>query len=238
MPFEYESGMPANLNESHGSRSTAEAPDFATERMGAFPGKTANVERVDWEELFSDPVVDSRLAPPPPNIFATGDPRIMKCDSHKETTNQKDSLESTSKGNSVLHRMYEVSVLAPQGKTEAKDFDSVFGATTASKLEEFGITRVTHSGSAMSVALRQPLQFSDASGSISISKDVAFESEPYGGALTLDRISGVTATQGMFQVAINRIDLEPRQDGYMSGLVYADWTQSPICAEPDGSIHH
>lgn len=200
-------------------------------------GAASQVERAGWEELFGTPVVDSRLGTPLPDIFAPHDGRVDSCDSHRPTKTQEDALESTAKGNSVLHRMYEVAVLTPPGKIQAKDFESVYGASAAAKMSELGITEVRRSKTGTSVQLKNPLHYGDANGSIDVSTTVSFASRTNAGALSLDNIQGVTARSGMFQVQINRLDLQPREDGYMSGHVTAQWSQTRICALPDGTIY-
>ena len=199
------------------------------------------LSRAGFEELFQDPVIDYRLAPQtnPPDIFGPHvDERVDKCDKHAATKTQKESLESTAMGNSVMHRMYEVAVLSPQGKVEAKDFEKIFGKAAADKMDELGITEISHSKQNMTVHLENGLHYGDSSGEIDVDKSVSFVSYPNGGALTLDQISGITARSGIVQLPVNRVDLQVRKDGYMSGTAYAGWSQTQLCALPDGTIVH
>jgi hypothetical protein len=166
------------------------------------------------------------------------DERVDRCDQHAATKTQKESLESTAMGNSVMHRMYEVAVLSPQGKVEAKDFEKVFGKAAAEKMQELGISDISRSKQNMTLHLKNALHYGDSSGEIDVEKSVSFVSYPNGGALTLDQISGITARSGIVQLPVSRIDLHPRKDGYMSGTAYASWSQTQLCALPDGTIVH
>lgn len=209
------------------------------------PSAEAKLKNAGWEAFFGTPVIDSRLAPQQtqPDIFGVYDDfkpdaeSLEACGNFPRTTNKKDSLEETAKGNSILNRMYEVAVLTPAGKTADKDFDSVYGTLAAGKMKELGITQVSRSGDRVTARLKAPLHFEGGSGSIDIGTTVSFDSAPRGGAVTLDRVQGVTARSGLFQVAIDQVELEPRQKGYLSGLVVADWSRTRVCAFPDGKIY-
>lgn len=201
----------------------------------------STVQRAGWEDLFGSPVIDARLAPvdhKDPNLFRTKDANIDSCDGHRKTTNQKDSLDSTKEGNSVLNRLYEVAVLTPKGTVKAQDFDKTYGSAAAKKMQELGITEITKSGSTISVNLAKALHFGDGSGSIDIDKSVKFKAQAQGGEVTLDSMSGVTASSGIFSLPINRVELQPMDHGYVSGNVTAGWTETKVCATPDGIIHH
>lgn len=205
----------------------------------ASDGQQHKVQVAGLEELFGDPVIDSRMGKNlPTDIFGSYNAKVENCDKHAPTKSQKDSLDSTAMGNSLLHRLYEVSVLTPQSKVSANDFDKVFGKPTADKMDELGITDVTRTKQNLLVHLKNPIHYGDSSGSIDIEKAVSFASYPNGGALTLDNVSGVTASSGIFQLAVNRVELQPRKDGYMSGTVTASWSETKVCALPDGTIIH
>ena len=196
------------------------------------------VERTGWEDLFGSPVVDSRLGTQPTgSLFGPQDANVDVCDLHKKGTTQKESLDYADEGNSILNRMYEVAVLTPKGKVEPPDFVKTYGEQAAQKMQELGITGVIRQGDNIWVNLAKPLHFGDSSGSIDISKQVSFTAHPSAGMVTLDRVGGVTASNGVFQLPINRVDLQPRKDGYLSGSVSASWSQTQVCAFPDGKIY-
>lgn len=208
------------------------------------PWQKPSVERASLdgiEAMFGGvPVVDSRLAYPPalnPNIFQINEASLATCNDHARTNTQKESLEATKEGDSILNRMYELAILTPNGRTKQESFSSVYGEAAAAKMKEFGITEVTRSGVGITVHLAKQLHFGDASGSIDIGRRVSFNSTPSGGAVTLDRVEGVTASNGMFQLPINRVDLQPRAHGHLSGVVSAGFTTTRVCATPDGKIH-
>jgi hypothetical protein len=105
-------------------------------------------------------------------------------------------------------------------------------------MEELGITDISRSKQNMTVHLKNGLHYGDSSGEIEVGKSVSFVTYPNGGAMTLDQISGITARSGIVQVPLNRLDMQPRKDGYMSGTAYASWSQTQLCALPDGTIVH
>lgn len=196
------------------------------------------VNRTGWEDLFGSPVIDSRLATEPSgSIFGTPDANVDNCEKHKKTTTQKDSLDNTKLGDSVLNRMYEVAVLTPKGRVEPKDFAATYGEAAAKKMEELGITGVIRRDQNVWVNLAKPLHFGDSSGSIDIGTQVSFTSHPQGGMVVLDNVGGVTASNGVFQLQINRVDLQPREHGFLTGDVTAGWSRTRVCAFPDGKIY-
>ena len=208
--------------------------------------KPAPVERVSFESLFGSPVLDPSLGAQPPQFELLGENEGFKqdlqnldaCGNFRKTNTQKDSLEATAQGNSILNRMYEVSVLTPPGKVFSKDFDTVYGEAASAKMKELGITDVSRSGNRVSVNLKNPLHFDGSSGSIDVARNVSFSSNPTGGSVVLDGVTGVVARSGLFQLAIDRVDLQPREKGYLSGVIKADWSQTNVCAFPDGKIYH
>lgn len=232
-------------------RVQADAESGSLEKLSASafegcPLRGAQIERSGYEDLFGSPVLDSRLASAPPHFELLGETdefrqdlqNLDACGNFRKTTTQKDSLEATAQGNSVLNRMYEVAVLTPPGKVLARDFDSVYGQAASAKLQELGITDVSRNGSRVSVNLKNPLHFDGSSGSMDIDRNVSFTAIPSGGSVVLDRVNGVVARSGLFQLAIDRVDLQPREKGYLSGVVKADWSETKVCAFPDGKIYH
>lgn len=204
-------------------------------------GKTAAKNtKLAWADIFADPVIDYRLAPnpPPSNIFGPSGTGLSECQKYPETKTQKESLESTALGNSVLHRMFEVAALTPNGKLSADEFEKVYGAAAAAKMNELGINQVERKGNQITVHLNNPLHFGDNTGSIDISKTVSFQASSNHGAISMENVNGVSASNGLFQVPINTVELQAHKEGYMSGSVQADWSQTNVCAVPNGKIYH
>lgn len=237
------------------TRNDAAPALFSLDLLSKVGSKLADPERAGQEartiqtanlaDLLRDPVIDSRLSP-----YSVQDAKsvidsllpeaaggIDNCANRALTKTKEESLESTAKGNSILHRMYEVAVRTPSGKVEAKDFESVYGAQAASKMQELGITQVLRSGQRVNVHLKAPQEFQGEGGSIIIDKYVAFSSTPRGGSVALDSIRGVTARSGLFQFAIESVDLHPRKEGFLSGVVRANLSATNVCATPDGKIY-
>lgn len=232
MRFERESGNQTD---------STKVADWSAELFNANVDSRPEVSRVSIADLFGDPVIDARLATPPrldPGLFQTNDSSIGACDSHAITRNQKDSLAATKDGDSILNRMYEMSVLTPKGTTKADQFQNVYGEAVADKMSELGITEINRVGSAVSISLAKPLHYGDDSGTIDIQNKVGFTTSPQGGAVRLDNVSGVTVSSGIFTLSVSKVDLQPREKGYLSGQVSAGFTQTKVCATPDGKINH
>lgn len=192
-----------------------------------------------WQELFGAQVSDSRPGNSLPSaLFQTNDlANLASCDKFPRTKTQKDSLEASKQGDSVLNRMYELAVLTPSGKLLPKDFENTYGKQVAEKMQELEIQQVLRQGSQIRVDLKSPLHYGDSSGSIDVAKQVSFRSRPQGGEVSLDDLRGVKASSGLFTVNVNSIELQPREKGYLSATVKADWTVTNVCAHPDGKIY-
>lgn len=225
--------------------SAAEPVSFLTFAEGKADSSRQKLQLASIAELFGDPVIDAVPGAEPPadqseNVLPSLLPSLKGgqdlCAGRAATKNLQESLDSTAKGDSILHRMYEVAVKTPQGTLMPKDFASAYGKLAAAKMDELGITRVQRSGSRINVSLKAPLHFDGESGSLDIEKSVSFSTSPKGGAVELDGIRGVSATSGLFRVAIDQVDLQPRQEGYLSGQVRGGLSASRICVSPDGKI--
>jgi hypothetical protein len=176
------------------------------------------------------------------------------CDSVPSTTSEKDSLAATVQGSSLLNRMYEVAVETQQGTTNTQDFPAVYGTNVAAKLTEVGVTQITRRGDNSTVNFAKPLQFGDSSVTINVANSVSFSTAVDGGEATLNNISGVTASASIFTLSVNTVELQPRNNGYLSANVTAGFgdvakaepaTKTPqphdtetICVSPDGTISH
>lgn len=160
------------------------------------------------------------------------------CNAFAKTKNQMESVAATSQGESALNRIYEISVLTPEGKVTAAGFEKAYGKTIADKVQALGITEVERHGNDISVALKNPQHYGDSSGSIDISSSVSFTVQSSGGKIIADNISGVTASSGFFTVDVSNADLQPRAKGYLSGVIKAGPTTADVCAVPDGRIFH
>ena len=227
MRFEMESGPQTDSTKS---------PDWTAE---VFQVRPESKQTLAFAELFGDPVSDAQLAGSlNSKLFQLDESSVGACDINRATSNQKDSLAATKEGDSILNRMYEMAVLTPKGTTKANQFEKVYGDAVATKMSELGITDITRNGSAISISLANPLHFGDDSGTIDIQKKVSFTSLPQGGAVKLDNVAGVTVSSGFFTLSVNKVDLQPREHGYLSGQVSAGFTQTKVCATPDGKIYH
>jgi hypothetical protein len=160
------------------------------------------------------------------------------CEAFPPSKTQKDSLDSTIQGESTLSRIYEVSVLSPQGQTLASAFEKVYGQKIAAKMKNLGVEEIVRRGDTISLSLKSPLHYGDDSGSIDVATAVSFDTHPTGSKVKLENITGVSAKSGFFEVDIHDAELQPRTKGYLTGVVKAGPTEATICAVPDGSIFH
>lgn len=162
----------------------------------------------------------------------------------------KAALASVHTGESALHRVYEVAMQTPQGTILPKDFVSTYGPDAAKKLQPYNITQVVKSGKHTDVDLQAPINATDGSASLSIAKDLSFDSAANGTNIDLTRVKGVTASNGWLSAYVNSAELRPLENGYMSATIKASLSPGvsfpsfafisrtvELCAHPDGKIY-
>lgn len=210
--------------------------DLHSEKMKARSTEAAGLKQAQIQDDYSSAPEDKNKQPP--QFFISAKSEVGKCDAHDAITKDKDVLESAAKGESVLHRLVELSILTPQGRLTPSDFPSVYGSSIASRLNGLGVLEIDRNGLFTSARLLNPLKIDDPNGSIDISTSISFLASRQSGTLNLEKIRGVAVSSGFISLPVNSMELLPRKEGYISGNVSASWLKAPLCALPDGRVAH